>query len=584
MNKAKKSIKRIGLLTFLMLISVGGGVIFIRTSLAASVFTVTNTNDAGSGSLRQAILDANANPGFDVINFNIPGSGVKTILPLSPLPTITDSASLNGWSQGGAGYNGPPLIEISGINLSNSNFPGLRIGCFLQAECPEAVPGNVDDSAVMGLAINGFLGNIFSDGIRMYGRRNTVRGCYIGTTANGEAALPNGGSGIFVRFGEDNVIGGTTAGAGNVLSGNLGNGVELMASNGNLVQGNYVGLSASGLVVVGNGSHGISVGGANNLIGGTSAAARNVVSGNAFDGVFLFDPYNGIAPDQLRNNRIQGNYIGTKPDGLSVGAGNHRWGVNINFIVNGNAIGGVFPTFGNVISGNGSVGTEGGGIKIDGFDNSVQNNLIGVGADRTTELGNLGDGVSINSYLNRIGGSITFFGFTLSAGNVIAFNDGAGVRVMSSTLNVKNRILRNAIYSNGAGVDGGLGIDLEPAGVTVNDFCDVDTGANNLQNFPVITSVSPARGGGISIVGHVSGPLANYRIEFFNNEDCDPSGNGEGQQFLGSASTTTSAVFCQAPFSASFSGISFGQAKFITATATDPDGNTSEFSQCFQVH
>lgn len=169
--------------------------------------------------MRQAILNANASPGSDVIAFDIPGSGIKTIFPLTPLPLITDSVFINGWSQAGVRYLGPPLVEISGIHIGTPNVAGLRFGCFPQSACPEGVPGNVDDSTVVGLIINGFPGNSFADGIFMFGRRNTVRGCYIGTTANGEAALPNGGSGINVRFGQDNVIGGTTAAARNVLSG-----------------------------------------------------------------------------------------------------------------------------------------------------------------------------------------------------------------------------------------------------------------------------------------------------------------------------------------------------------------------------
>src|SRR5947209_1999009 len=95
--------------------------ILAAASVTAATFTVTNTNDSGAGSLRQAILDANANPGLDTIAFNIPGAGVQTISPASVLPTITDSVIIDGYSQPGSsantdpnGFNGTLLIELSG--------------------------------------------------------------------------------------------------------------------------------------------------------------------------------------------------------------------------------------------------------------------------------------------------------------------------------------------------------------------------------------------------------------------------------------------------------------------------------------
>ena len=552
-------------------------VMFIRTTQAISIFTVTNTNDVGSGSLRQAILNANASPGFDIINFAIPGTGVKTILPLTPLPRITDQIFIDGWSQGGQTYSGPPLIEISGINVSTPGVPGLRIGCIFEG-C-ESGNISVDFSTLRGLTVNGFPGNT-AHGIVMFGSNNSIRGCYIGTTANGEAALPNGGSGIRLREGFDNVIGGTIDSSRNIVSGNLGDGITIFNSNNNRIQGNYVGLSASGLIDVGNGGSGIAIGGADNLVGGSSAGMRNVISGNSFDGITMFNPL-AFMP-LINDNRIEGNYIGTKPDGVSGGVGNDRWGIHHAVQgANQTVIGGSFASSGNVISGNGSGRTEGGGIRIfQSVGNRVQSNLIGVGADRVTQLGNLGDAISIESSgENRIGGALTFSGFTFASGNLIAFNQGTGVRIAGS-FSIENRISHNLIHSNSA-----LGIDLEPLAATANDLCDADTGPNQLQNFPVITSVTPAPGGGITIAGRVNGPLSNYRIEVFNNNTCDPSGNGEGEQFLGSTSATSAQfAFCRAFFAVTFPNITIGEAKFITATATDPAGNTSEFSACFDVH
>jgi hypothetical protein len=579
--KRNSFIVRIGFKILFLLVSLGFGAggFFIRTTHAISIFTVTNTNDTGMGSFRQAILNANASPGFDIINFDIQGGGVKTIFPLTPLPIITDQVFIDGWSQGGLTYSGPPLIEISGINVLNPDVPGLRIGCFAENDCLQTLVA-VDYSTVRGLIINGFpsTGNFQAHGIKIVGSNNSVRGCYIGTTANGEAALANGGSGIRVLEGGNNVIGGTITSARNILSGNLSNGITLFNSNDNRIQGNYVGLSASGLDL-GNGGDGVSIGGSNNLVGGTSTGARNVISANHLAGIEFFNPFGALEPNaDIFNNRIEGNYIGTKPDGVSGGVGNHFAGVNFEaFFPTNSTIGGLFPNQGNVISGNG-----GAGIRIfHSPGNTVQNNLIGVGADHTTNLGNLGAGIYINASDNRIGGFLIFSGLSFAAGNVIAFNH-SGVRVDNG---VENRILRNAIYSNGFGRTDGLGIDLGPSGVTANDFCDPDTGPNNLQNFPVITSVTPAPGGGIMITGAVSALNGNYRIEFFNNATCDPSGSGEGEQFLGSVLTTTVQFpFCRAAFQTTFPNISKGEAKFITATATDSSGNTSEFSACFAVH
>ncbi|MCH7756255.1 hypothetical protein IH970_14180, partial [candidate division KSB1 bacterium] len=118
----------------------------------ADVFAITNTNDSGSGSLRQAILDANANPGKDEIVFNIPGAGPHTVQPTSALPTITDAVNIDGLTQPGASCNSwPPTlqIELDGTNAGNTS--GLSISA-----------GN---SGVRGLVINRFLGNGIDLGI-----------------------------------------------------------------------------------------------------------------------------------------------------------------------------------------------------------------------------------------------------------------------------------------------------------------------------------------------------------------------------------------------------------------------------------
>src|SRR5439155_19215111 len=197
------------------------------------VFTVTNTNDSGTGSLRQAITDANS-MGGGTINFNIPGSGVHTISPLTVLPTITQTVTIDGYSQPGSSANtNPPtmglntvlLIELNG-QFSGSNFSGLII--------------NAPNCTVSGLVINSFVGN----GISVCTDGNLFKGNFIGTNPAGTIALGNGSGAIGgIVFGScgttsNCTIGGTTPDARNLISGNDLNGISLGGGSGNTVQGN----------------------------------------------------------------------------------------------------------------------------------------------------------------------------------------------------------------------------------------------------------------------------------------------------------------------------------------------------------
>src|SRR6185503_1222764 len=156
------------------------------------------------------------------------------------------------------------------------------------------------------------------------------------------------------------------------------------------------------------------------------------------------------------------------------------------------------------------------------------------------------------------------------AGNRISFNGGPGINVFSG---FGNTVRGNSIFSNA-----GLGVELDPAGVNANDVGDVDTGANNLQNFPVLTSVT-SDGSTTTINGNLNSiPNTTFRIDFYSNAACDPLGNGEGAQVLGTTNVTTAANG-DASISVNLpTPMATGRA--VTATATDPLGNTSEFSAC----
>ncbi len=502
-----------------------------------SIFTVTGTGDSGTGTLRQAILNANSNPGADRIEFAIPGSGPHTITPATALPTISDPVTIAGNSQ--QGFNGAPIIELNGTN-AGAGADGLNI--------------TAGSSVVRNLVINRFSG----DGIDLSNNgSNIIEGNYTGTNAAGTADLGNAFHGMRIQC-SNNTIGGTTAAARNVISGNDNFGISLTAGTaGNSVQGNFIGTNAAGAAAVGNGS-GVATGGqsgsfVNNTIGGTAPGARNIISGNNGTGVSISGTIVG--------NLVQGNFIGTNVTG-SAALGNLSDGVLINFGSLNNTIGGTTAAARNVISGNG-----GNGIRCDYHPNTVQGNFIGTQTNGTSPLGNGSNGV----FLNVVGGN-TVGGTASNAGNTIAFNGGDGVLIVTAPANA---ISSNSIFSNT-----GLGINLELDGATPNDSCDNDSGGNNRQNFPVITSANSS-GGSTAIQGTLdSAPNVTYRIEFFSNSAC-LSGISEGQNFLGSATATTNSS-CSASFTITLP-VAVPSGSFITATAIDPDANTSEFARCFLV-
>ena len=179
----------------------GSGQVFVVSKpTAAASEMVTNTSDSGPGSLRAAILSANANSGLQTIQFNIVGAGVHSIHLLTALPNIADAAVIDGTSQ--PGYTGTPLIELDGSGIAAAGTDGLKI--------------TAGGSTVKGLAINRFKG----DGIELASANNSVQANYLGTdAATGGTDLGNKAYGLNVST-VGNTIGGTTAAERNVISGN----------------------------------------------------------------------------------------------------------------------------------------------------------------------------------------------------------------------------------------------------------------------------------------------------------------------------------------------------------------------------
>jgi len=260
-------------------------VCFLWTALLgvaqAADFTVNSTVDPGDGvcdksecTYREAIVAANANLGPDTIRFKIPGAGPHTIQPLSNPPAITDLVLIDGYSQQGArpNTNGPGLgsnavlkIELDG-SLRDPAEPFFWIGLNLSSI----------GSIVRGLVINRF----FAEGIRVAGSNNRIEGNFIGTDVTGTVALANRQNVII--FGSQNTIGGTLPEARNVISGGGGAGNLAIAGSDNVVLGNLIGTDVTGTVALGRlfGIRLVGGGASNNTIGGTSPAARNVISGN----------------------------------------------------------------------------------------------------------------------------------------------------------------------------------------------------------------------------------------------------------------------------------------------------------------
>lgn len=662
-----------------------GIALLVAASLLASVpgataadIAVTSAADVvmddGTCTLREAITAANANvpsgaasgecaagtAGSDAIVFAL-GAGTPRIDLLSQLPFATEPLVIDG------GTGGATRVELNG-SAAGTDAAGLTL-----------MGGS---STVRALVIDQFDGN----GIALLSDGNHVEDCRIGVDATGGLDRGNGADGVLI-YGSANVVGGTAAGTGNLLSGNASRGVEIAAGgSGNLIQGNLVGTDATGTTAIGNGDVGILIFGATTTLGGTTAGARNVVSGNGAagvridgagatgnvvagnylgtnatgtlalgngtDGVLVAyaatgntvggtaagagnvisgNGAHGVAVSATATaNTIQGNYIGTTVTG-GAALGNVLDGIAL--AAPGNAVGGTSPGAGNVISGNGlpsgsgvyvdplasgstiqgnRIGTNAAGtaaipnafngvqlrsannvvggtaagagnvvsgntttgilITASATGNVVEANVIGTAADGTSSLGNGRDGITLGSTTTGPASNNTIGGSTPAARNVIAFNARDGVRVTSGT---GNAILSNAIVANT-----GLGIDLGGNGVTPNDGGippDADTGPNTLQNFPVLGAATND-GTSITIEGTLdSTPGVTFTIQVFANPTCDGT-HGEGRDFIGSLDVASDATGHAAIAALFAAAVPAGHV--LTATATDPGDNTSEFSAC----
>jgi len=579
--------------------------ILITFSLSAFAtdFIVVNTNNSGTGSLRAAITSVNSTSGGPHnIKFNIPltdggfnsQTGVWTISLTSPLSYIMKAGTvIDGTTQtafvGNTNADGPEIM-LDGNGTVDYGFFVINV--------PDVV-------------IKGFIISDFIYGIQVSGNAATntiIKGNYIGVNYNATDSLPNY-IGIEIS-GEAyaNIVGGTNPEDRNIISGNSHIGLRLLQSNSNIVKGNYVGLDRTGNLAIKN-YDGISLEGLTqyNIIGGYTPEDRNFVSGNDAYGIPM------IGGD-TRHNKIIGNYIGTNVQGTA--AVPNTYGVLFDDGSRYNEVGGYEAGAGNLISGNSGygvfiynlgttenvvignyIGTDktglsaipnGNGIVVDGVpkkhlidsnvisgnlqqgiaihvagtdSHKITRNKIGTDATGLNPLPNGGDGIRIAE-----GCHWNIIGIAPDSGNVIAYNGGNGVTVMTAN-DLYNTISGNSIYNNT-----GLGIDLYFPGPNANDPGDTDTGPNMGMNYPVIqNAVYNQISGETTVTGTLDTQNPQKaKVELFLS-DSYPSGYGQGKIYL-----CSTIPISDGSFSVSFNHpLSLSK---LCATATDSSGNTSEFS------
>jgi CSLREA domain-containing protein len=524
-------------------------------SLARADVTVDTTGDVpaddGACTLREAIVAANTDASVggcvrtpatvDTIDFSL-GAGIPSIVVTdSDLPAITAPVIIDG-ATGGA-----TRIEISG---GGTRARGVS---FLGA--PDA-----SGSEIRNLVVNGFTASqlLLSNGTGI-----VVEGNLIGLDPTGTFVKDAGATGIEICNGfscgtsQGHRIGGPDAAQRNVIA--TSSTMIVVGGSNVTIQGNFIGTNATGTAAV---TAGFTTGISLNNVGGT-VIEGNVIAGS--QGVFV-----GGNPALARTSGtlIQGNLIGTDLTG-TVDLGGGGDGVVVAHAID-TLVGGATPGAGNLISGH-QQGVSAGSSGVNGTSvggTTIQGNRIGTDATGTAGLGNAGAGIAL-------GGGGPALDDAVVEGNRIAFNGQDGIEVNCGACVV--RMSENAIGPNGE-----LGIDLNGGsqGVTPNDPGDGDSGPNGRQNFPELDdTLFP---GGTTIEGTLASTAdTTFRVEVFASDGCDPSGNGEGQEFVGAHDAVTTDGNGDAAFTVTLDQ-SVPAGKIMTATAIAPDGSTSELSPCTQ--
>jgi CSLREA domain-containing protein len=524
-------------------------------------------------------------PGCGCPNGNVDGIDVIGNPPTSsPTVTIGGKGTGEGNVIVGNSASGVDLLNAAGVSLLG-NFIGTdrsgadNLGNGVGAQAVGTLNISIGDGTPDGR--NVVSGQDGGPGIVVAGAESvSIKGNYIGVTPSGLAPLANAlGIQIFSAFDVD--IGGTTAGARNIISGNTTDGVSLAGvcicfDLVTKVRGNYIGLNAAGDAAIPNGQNGVHVLDAIGVVvGGSEPGEGNVVSGNTVDGITIVGEFSEAI-------EVSGNRVGTNPAGTAA-IGNGRDGISVKREDGGTdgpiatVIGFDTPGTGNLVSGNGRHGIYVFATSDDPtfFEETfVIHNLVGVDINGAGSIPNARNGVLIEQA-----------SLIIVFENVIANNGQAGVVVLPETGNpLGNIVATNAIFNNQ-----GLGIDVTTSvdgngngdGRTLNDVTETD----GIQNYPAITTATTSAAG--TVVGGTltSTPDTSFRVELFASPSCDPSGNGEGRSFIGGLDTSTGGPGPNGAGDATFNMTvgALPPGHVITATATGPDRMTSEFSVCKSV-
>ncbi|MBN1351359.1 T9SS type A sorting domain-containing protein [candidate division KSB1 bacterium] len=484
----------------------------------ASTIIVSNTNDSYAGSFRSALEETNLHAGADTIVFRIPQSDLNYD-GSSGVWIIRPDSALPAIVDDSTNIDATTQSDFIGSD-TNPEGPEIQLDGSNAGENADGLLISSSFNMVKGLVITNFIHN----GILIpepATRCNVVSGNYIGTDATGKIAQGNGFSGVLIYGGSrKNTIGGTTAADRNILSGNGWSGAEIQFSgtDSNVVIGNFIGTDVTGTTAIPNINYGVNVwsGAEYNRIGGSTEGERNLISGNLWSGI-------SISGSKTDYTIILGNYIGTDISG-SKGLPNGFFGISVGS--SHNIIGDTEPGCGNLVSGNGSAG-----ISIaKGDNNKIAGNIIGTDITGLVALPNFGIGVQLrNGAQNNV----------IGPANFIRYNMGDGVVVLNDST-IGNTITRNSISGN--------------SGMGINNV----EGGNLELNPPEIRHATLSEVRGMAI------PYS--QVEIFSDSA------GQGAIFEGTA-------FADAAGNFSWSGVLTGP--LTTATVTDAAGNTSEFSSSF---
>jgi len=552
---------------------------------AIVVNTTVDNIDAGDGNctLREAINNANRNrdttngdcragsphPTIDAIAFNIQ-SAQPSIIPKSPLPTITEAVVIDGTSQPGfqttATYS---LIcpNPRGVLLPAQTLTISRPVVELNGAAAGKVSGitiDADQVIIRGLVINRFQ----RSGIQILNSSSQIiiESNYIGTDISGTVALGNN-RGVVIKAGNttnpNNTIIKNNVISGNTFLGVLVNGDANADQHGNTIENNLIGTDITGTVALSPilSTDGIGIKKPANQI------RSNVIGGNRRHGIHI---YRGFGT-QPWDNRIENNYIGINPNGINIANGGDGIAIFSNIYTPGT----VLPLMDVLIRGtriteNAIANNGHNGIRLEargdeaGFNASITNTRI----SNNTIYDNGANGIQITT-VETIPGGMAEAIDNLIQTNSLFNNQSLGISLSSSRST-----------SHDAFLNGETGNHLSTSVPIENDVLDLDSGSNQLQNHPTLLSAE-VKNNNTEIQGIlISTPNTQFTIEFFANRSADPSNYGEGEVPLGSLSVTTDNRG-EAGFTAVLPATVLGQS--ITATATDSKGNTSEFSRRIQL-